>query len=58
MREAIGYDVPLEDVAWLAPLEWRHVNMLRRDDFSTSPGVADRDLRPLRDPNTELGLEE
>jgi hypothetical protein len=47
-----------EDVARLSPLKSRHINMLGRYDFSISPDVAGGDLRPLRDPNADVGLED
>ena len=47
---AEGHDVRDEDVARLSPLSFDHVNMLGRYAFILPDAVAQRQLRPLRDP--------
>ena len=56
--EAMGDEVLEQDVVRLSPLKWSHINLLGRYEFVMSEGVAGGDLRPLRDPNALLGLEE
>ena len=50
---AEGYPVKDEDVARLSPLQHDHVNMLGRYFFAIPEAVANGELRPLRDQNTE-----
>jgi hypothetical protein len=57
LLEAMGDDVLEEDVARLSPLKWALINLHGRYDFSMSPDVAGGDLRPLRDPNVDRGLD-
>lgn len=57
LLEAMGDDVLEEDVARLSPLKWAHINVHGRYDFSMSADVAGGDLRPLRDPNVDRGLD-
>jgi Tn3 transposase DDE domain len=56
--EAMGNDVFEEDVVRLSPLKWSHIQLLGRYEFSMSPDVAGGDLRPLRDPNSNVGLKD
>ena len=56
--EAMSDDVLEEDVVRLSPLKWSHIQLLGRYEFTMSPDVAGGDLRPLRDPNAFIGLED
>ena len=56
--EAMGDDVLEKDVVRLSPLKWSHIQLLGRYDFTMSPDVTGGDLRPLRDPNAFIGLED
>ena len=43
-----GMEVLDNDVSHLSPLIWRHLNFLRRYDFSLPDAVLNVGLRPLR----------
>ncbi len=47
---AEDFDVRAEDVAWLSPLGFGHINMLGRYALILPDGIARGELRPLRDP--------
>ena len=44
------------DLAYLAPLIWRHLDFLGRYDFSLSDTVLNGELTPLRNPNSAWEL--
>ena len=46
-----GFDVRPEDMAWLSPLGFEHINVLGRYAFILPDGIARGELRPLRDPH-------
>ena len=56
--EAMGHDVLEDDIARISPLKTKHVKVLGEHRFELHPDVVDGDLRPLRDPNSSVGLEE
>jgi TnpA family transposase len=47
---AEGHDVHPDDVAWLSPLGYKHINVLGRYSFTLTESVANGKLRPLRSP--------
>ena len=57
LRE-MGLEVLDEDIARITPLKTRHIKVLGEFNFNLHPDVIDGDLRPLRDPNAFIGLEE
>ena len=56
--EAMGHDVLEDDIARVSPLKTKHLKVLGEHRFELHPDVIDGDLRPLRDPNSSVGLEE
>jgi hypothetical protein len=54
----MGAEVLEEDVIRISPLKWAHIAMLGKYEFTMSPDVVGGDLRPLRDPNVDRGLED
>jgi Tn3 transposase DDE domain len=56
--EAMGHDVLEDDIARVSPLKTKHVKVLGDHRFELYLDVADGDLRPLRDPNSSVGLED
>ena len=56
--EAMGHDVLEDDIARVSPLKTKHLKVLGEHRFELRPDVIDGDLRPLRDPNSSVGLEE
>lgn len=46
-----GVTVPPEYLAHIAPLSWRHINLLGKYDFDLSPAYGLDKLRPLRKPS-------
>jgi hypothetical protein len=59
MQEALrqisvqGASVDDADLAHLSPIIWRHINFLGQYELSLPESVANGDLRPLRNPNSE-----
>ncbi len=51
---AEGFDVRDEDIARLSPLAHEHVNVLGRYAFTLPESVARGELRPLRNPATQV----
>lgn len=54
----MGLEVLDEDIARVTPLKTRHIRVLGEFNFNLHPDVIDGDLRPLRDPNAFIGLED
>src|SRR5262245_17792113 len=49
-----GFPLQPEDVAWLSPLMFEHINLLGRYAFSVPESVQRGELRPLRNPTDAL----
>jgi TnpA family transposase len=56
LLKEMGHDVLDQDVARVSPLKTRHIKVHGEYNFSLHPDVVDGDLRPLRDPNSMIGL--
>jgi hypothetical protein len=56
--ESMGHDVLEDDIARVSPLKTKHVKVLGEYRHELHPDVVDGDLRPLRDPNSSVGLED
>ena len=52
--QAEGFPVQPEDVAWLSPLVFEHINLLGRYAFSVPEAVLRGELRPLRNPSDSI----
>jgi hypothetical protein len=50
---AEDYPVLDEDVAWLSPLTYEHINIRGRYSFAVPEAVAKGELGPLRDPGED-----
>jgi hypothetical protein len=58
LLEAMGDDVLIEDLVRVTPLKTQHIKVLGEYRFDLHPDVIEGDLRPLRDPNSSIGLED
>jgi TnpA family transposase len=58
LLEAMGDDVLIEDLVRVTPLKTQHIKVLGEYRFELHPDVIEGDLRPLRDPNSSIGLED
>ena len=54
--QAQGHVIDPADLARISPLAHRHINFLGRYAFTIPEAVARGELRPLREPHSELGL--